>query len=243
MRFRQENFLVEDPFNINPSNYQVLSATIEWSVILMLKEFLFVVMFISFTVTYTFERPGCLHQKYDEDVGEGKENEERHRLGAEEKEQSTLRETCSACGPALCSLGFCFFAPFTSTCCKFARGENPYSFTFYLANGFNFFWRGFQLRFLRAFGDFSSGLVSLLSAPVEDEDSRFFALKSSLRPSSSLAWWERSLARSSSPLSFQNPSALWLLWELSSSTSSTSQISFRGERSCSSVHQAPPGLP
>ena len=98
----------------------------------------------------------------------------------QDERQSEVQDTCSALGRCICSLGLCFFAPFTSTCCKFARGENPYSFTFYLANGFNFFWRGFQLRFLTAFGDFSSGLVSLLSAPVEDEDSRFFALKSSL---------------------------------------------------------------
>ena len=39
---------------------------------------------------------------------------------------------------------------------------------------------GFQLRFLRAFGDFSNGLVSPLSALVEDEDASFFALESSL---------------------------------------------------------------
>ena len=146
----------------------------------MLKSFLFVLMAISFLVTFLFERSECLHRNYDEDVEKEKENGEGQRIGAEEREQSQLRETCSACGPALCSLGLCFFAPFTSTCCKLARSENPCSFTFYLANGFNFFWRGFQLRFLRAFGDFSSGLVSLLSAPVEDEDSRFFALKSSL---------------------------------------------------------------
>ena len=59
-------------------------------------------------------------------------------------------------------------------------GENPYSFTFYLSNGFLFFWRGFQLRFLAAFGAFSSGLVGLLSAPVQNEEERFFAVKSSL---------------------------------------------------------------
>ena len=158
----------------------MLSATIEWSVISMLKNFLFVLMAISFLVTFLFERSGCLHRNYDEDVEKEKENGEGQRIGAEEREQSQLRETCSACGPALCSLGFCFFALFTSTCCKFARGENPNSFTFYLANGFNFFWRGFQLRFLRAFGDFSRGLVELLSVPVRNEEESFFSAKSAL---------------------------------------------------------------
>ena len=203
----------------------MVSAALEWSVISLLKEFVFVVIIFSAYMTWhsTFLFPKREMKKSKTKIKPSHINLENHNGAEEEKrdkqqskvlgtfsvtdfeskfgqildtytanegikderkieeiQQSVVQETCSALGRCICSLSFCFFAPFTSTCCKFARGENPYSFTFYLANGFNFFWRGFQLRFLTAFGDFSSGLVSLLSAPVEDEDSRFFALKSSL---------------------------------------------------------------
>ena len=110
-----------------------------------------------------------------EDEGDNEVKDEEKR-----EEEHNVQDTCSALGRCLCSLSLCIFAPFTSACCKFVRSENPYSLTFYLGKGFNFLWRGFQLRFLRAYGKFYTGLVSLLSAPVENEDARFFTLKSSL---------------------------------------------------------------
>ena len=178
----------------------MLSATLEWSVISMLKEFVFVVIIISAYLTWhsTFlfpktkswetkgkdDLPPNALQAADKNKDKGKDtgldedrNEDEDTL---DTEQNQVYDTCSALGHCLCALGLCFFAPCTSSCCRFARGENPFSFTFYLSKGFQFFWRGFQLRFLSAFGAFSSGLVSLLSAPVQNEDERFFALKSSL---------------------------------------------------------------
>ena len=212
---------------------QVLSASLEWSVISMLKHFVFVVIVLCASVTGIIEASGCfensdldqkgveaqessaqyevtelLRAENNEATEAFKDNDEAHDEGGDEnrvldvcsdrdnegtkdtrmtkeeeqskEERSEVLHTCSALGHCLCALGFCFFAPLATSCCKFAKGKNPYSFTFYLANGFQFFWRGFQLRFLRAFGDFSSGLVSLLSAPVRDEDARYFTLKSSL---------------------------------------------------------------
>ena len=157
----------------------MLSATFEWSVISMLKEFVFVVIIISAYLTWhsTF-----LFQKTETSETKGKDDIPSDALLAVNKnkdkdiqdtEQNQVQDTCSALGHCLCALGLCFFASCTSSCCRFARGENPYSFTFYLSKGFRFFWRGFQLRFLTAFGAFSSGLVSLLSAPVQNEDERF----------------------------------------------------------------------
>ena len=208
-----------------PYSNQVLSASLEWSVISIMKQFVFVVIALSSSVTglsaYLTEKSKCLieengNQKGDKDerdaikdesngedqatqnntdlgtssahgLGEAVDNNESdkdvERDTDEEKqvdEQSQVKDTCSALGSCLCALGLCCFTPFTSSCCRFARGENPYSFTFYLANGFNFFWRGFQLRFLTAFGNFSSGLVELLSVPVRNEEERFFSAKSSL---------------------------------------------------------------
>ena len=211
--------------------YQVLSATLEWSVISMLKEFIFVVIIASAYLTWhsTFlfpekvatkgqhrtpsstlpatdksedrqERNMDEAQQVDEqsqlssnallatdkdkgkDTGQDEETDkdEDTNQDIQDTEKNQVHNTCSALGHCLCALGLCFFAPCTSSCCRFARGENPYSFTFYLSNGFWFFWRGFQLRFLTAFGAFSSGLVKLLSAPVQNEEERFFAMKSSL---------------------------------------------------------------
>ena len=167
---------------------QVLSASLEWSVISMLKEFTFVTILVS---TYLTWHSTFLFKKRE--IGENKdggnllsatrdrETDEDEKTDKEVTGQGgQVLDTCSAFGRCLCAIGLCFFTPFTSSSCRFARGENPYSFTFYLSNGFWFFWRGFQLRFLTAFGAFSSGLVNLLSAPVENEDERFFAMKSSL---------------------------------------------------------------
>ena len=182
--------------------HQVLSATLEWSVISMLKDFVFVVIVISAYLTWhsTFlfpkqEKGDTKDKSNDEASSLIATNKNRNKGEVKQKKdpedtqqtdniddagQNQVQDTCSALGRCLCTLGLCFFTPCTSSCCSFARGENPYSFTFYLANGFWFFWRGFQLRFLTAFGAFSSGLVSLLSAPVQNEDERFFALKSAL---------------------------------------------------------------
>ena len=51
----------------------------------------------------------------------------------------------------------------------------------------------------------------------------------------------RSLACSSSSLSFPALSGPWLLWQPFSSASLTSQISYKREPSCSSLRQMPPG--
>ena len=146
----------------------------------MLKEFVFVVILISAYLTWhsTFLFKGS--KTKGEENSTRKTAEKGQKEVKSVREQSQVKQTCSALGRCLCTLGLCFFAPFTSSCCSFARGENPNSFTFYLSNGFLFFWRGFQLRFLKAFGTFSSGLLGLLSSPVENEEERFFALKSSL---------------------------------------------------------------
>ena len=160
----------------------------------MLKEFVFLVIVLSASVTwltvFLSEKSRCLEAETGELIGKKEDNgektitdEKETQRSPEEKqdnEQSQVRDTCSALGRCLCSLGLCFFTPCTSSCCRFARGENPHSFTFYLSKGFWFFWRGFQLRFLAAFGTFSRGLVSLLSAPVQNEEERFFAMKASL---------------------------------------------------------------
>ena len=158
----------------------------------MLKHFVFVVIVLSASVTWItvllIEKclaTGSGDQRGKKEEADEENDQDKSKVMATEEvvpenDQSEVHDTCSALGHCLCALGLCFFAPCTSSCCRFARGENPYSFTFYLSNGFCFFWRGFQLRFLTAFGAFSSGLVSLLSAPVQNEDKRFFALKSSL---------------------------------------------------------------
>ena len=157
------------------SSAQVLSATLEWSVISMLKHFVFVVIVLSASVTwltvFLVEKSKCLgtgsgDQRDKKEEDEKENDQDKGKVMATEEDvpengQSTVHDTCSALGHCLCALGLCFFAPCTSSCCRFARGENPYSFTFFLSKGFRFFWRGFQLRFLTAFGAFSSGLVSL----------------------------------------------------------------------------------
>ena len=137
---------------------------------------------LSFDLCYYFSSSALLlgSDCHGSECQEGRTEETKDGHDKEPIGQGQVLDTCSALGSCLCALGLCFFTPCTSSCCRFARGENPYSFTFYLSNGFWFFWRGFQLRFLTAFGEFSSGLVSLLSDPVQNEDERFFALKSSL---------------------------------------------------------------
>ena len=165
----------------------------------MLKEFTFVTILVSAYLTwhstFLFKKPETGETKDRGNLSSSallpasgkKKNEDPEAQEGDNKDhykeatgQGQVLDTCSALWRCLCALGLCCFTPFTSSCCRFARGENPYSFTFYLSNGFWFFWRGFQLRFLTAFGAFSSGLVNLLSAPVENEDERFFAIKSSL---------------------------------------------------------------
>ena len=78
--------------------------------------------------------------------------------------------------------------------------QEPVLFHFLPRQQLRFF--GFQLRFLRAFGDFSNGLVSLLSALVEDEDASFLRWSSLWPRSGFLVSLGRSLACSSSSLSF-----------------------------------------
>ena len=160
----------------------------------MLKEFVFLVLALSASVTlitvFLFEKSRCPEAEIgeliiDKEGGSKKANnnekdKEKSPEDTQENEGSQVRDTCFALGRCLCSLGLCFLTPCTSSCCVFARGENPYSFTFYLSKGFRFFWRGFQLRFLTSFGTFSSGLVNLLSDTVQNEEERFFAMKSSL---------------------------------------------------------------
>ena len=131
---------------------QVLSASLEWSVISMIKKFTFVAILVSTYLTWhsTFlfketetgdiKDRGNLSSSALLPASEKKENEgpeaqegDNSNHNKEATVQGQVLDTCSALWRCLCALGLCCFTPFTSSCCRFARGENPYSFTFYLS--------------------------------------------------------------------------------------------------------------
>ena len=118
----------------------MLSAAFEWSVISMLKEFVFVVIIISAYLTwhstFLFTKPKKNWKTKGNDdlssyallaVGKNKGQDENTGKEIEDTEKSQVHDTYSAFGNCLCTLSLCFFAPCTSSCCTGLPGARTHT--------------------------------------------------------------------------------------------------------------------